>query len=150
MKAEPSPAESVITALDMALIDIRRALDAQMYYLALIGTLSLIDICSALETPDGKTDKHRFMAWYDKHLGPHYSWLSGQDCYGIRSGMLHQGVLPRGYAPGSSASEMAASPAVSTLWPPGSQASAAGVPPSLPTGSSSAPPSGSPAPQWTS
>jgi len=82
-----------ITSLDMAVIDIEKALQTQMYYIALVCTLSLIDICSALESKDGTTDKYAYMNWYKTHLGPHYTWLSDQDCYGLRCGMLHQGIL---------------------------------------------------------
>jgi hypothetical protein len=64
--------------------------------LALISTLSLIDICSALESENGEADKHKYMAWYEKHLGPHYTWLSSQDCYGLRCGLIHQGVMSHG------------------------------------------------------
>jgi hypothetical protein len=83
----------LLTSLDMALMEIERALQARLYYLALVGTLMLIDICSALETEDGKTDKYVYMAWYEKHLSPSYGWLSAQDCYGLRCGMVHTGVM---------------------------------------------------------
>lgn len=82
-----------ITSLHMAWTEIEKALQARLYYLALISTLSLIDICSALESENGETDKHKFMAWYENHLGPHYEWLSSQDCYGLRCGLIHQGVM---------------------------------------------------------
>ena len=85
-----------ITSLHMAWTEIEKALQARLYYLALISTLSLIDICSALESENGETDKHKFMAWYEQHLGPHYKWLSKQDCYGLRCGLIHQGVMSHG------------------------------------------------------
>ena len=51
-----------MTSLHMAWTEIEMALQARLYYLALISTLSLIDICSALESENGETDKHKFMA----------------------------------------------------------------------------------------
>lgn len=81
------------TSLDLALGEIEHALNVRLYYLALISTLSLIDICAALESENGRSDKHAYIAWYDRHLSAQYSWLTGQDCYGIRCGMLHQGVM---------------------------------------------------------
>src|ERR1700722_15181592 len=82
-----------VTSLDMALIEIERALQAHLYYLALISTLSLIDMCAALEDEDGETNQTKFRAWYSKNLAEHYTWLSDQDCYGLRCGILHRGVM---------------------------------------------------------
>jgi hypothetical protein len=81
------------TALEMALIDIERALEHGMYYLALVGALTLIDMCAALESPDGKTNRTKMANWFSTHLKRHYEWLEGEDCYGLRCGLLHQGVI---------------------------------------------------------
>src|ERR1700733_12123831 len=82
-----------ITSLHMAVTEIELALKNQLYYLALIGTLSLIDLCAALESEKAKIDKHDYIKWYDTYLGPHYPWLTGIDCYGLRCGVIHKGGM---------------------------------------------------------
>lgn len=72
---------------------IRQALDANLYYVALFTTLSLPDICAALENPDGRTTGDRYEKWFDQHVGPRYAPnFSGLDCYRFRCSMLHQGT----------------------------------------------------------
>ncbi len=88
---------TTMNSLEMSLHDIEKALQAHLYYLALVVTMTLPDICAALESPDGATSKIRYIAWYNTHLAQHYTYLSAEDCYGIRCGMVHQGkvALPR-------------------------------------------------------
>jgi hypothetical protein len=75
---------------------VRRAADANLYYVALAAALAIPDMCSAMETPDGKTTSALYRAWCDKWLSPKYKTshgdhLTGQDCYGLRCSMLHEG-----------------------------------------------------------
>lgn len=71
--------------------EIRAALQANMFTLALQGSLALIDICAALESEDGRTRASKFKAWYTAHLGASFSRLTADDAYQLRCGLLHQG-----------------------------------------------------------
>lgn len=71
---------------------VRAANESALYYVALISSLALPDICAALETNDGHASGANYMAWFDKHVAPRYNGnLNGRSCYYFRCSMLHQG-----------------------------------------------------------
>lgn len=81
---------------------IREAIANQNWYAALYLSLSLPDICARLEAKNGKTNRDKFIAWFDKYLADRYQhqiganlglhvFLSGKDCYALRCAMLHEG-----------------------------------------------------------
>lgn len=82
--------------LEPILQEIDKAIEAELYYLALSTALTLPDVCSALEQPSGRTNGNRYKDWYRKHVQSHFPWLSPADCYSIRSGVSHQGSFGRG------------------------------------------------------
>ena len=47
--------------MELILKEIERALDAKLYYLALQASLTLPDICGALQSNDGVAKKHKYM-----------------------------------------------------------------------------------------
>lgn len=49
---------------------INRALNANLYYLALFVSISLPDICGATESSDGKSTGAKYIAWFDKYVAP--------------------------------------------------------------------------------
>ena len=71
--------------------------EAKAYYLTLMGTVSLIDICAALNEPSGETDRNVFKKWYETYLPSHCNdrdeplGFSADDCYKFRCKLLHQG-----------------------------------------------------------
>ena len=70
---------------------IRAASAASLYYLALSAALAITDICSALETENGKATPARYKAWFDRHGAPKCNAvLDGNTCYLFRCSMLHQ------------------------------------------------------------
>lgn len=73
--------------------EIRAALRANMFTLALQGTLALVDICAALGSDSGRTNRSLFEAWFQKNLGGKYPLLGADDVYQLRCGMLHQGRM---------------------------------------------------------
>lgn len=80
--------------LEIVLEDIERALQAQLWYMALAVTLSIPDICSLLqrdEQTDGWPKEEKYVRWFDTFMGPKYGFFSGQDCYRVRGGVLHKG-----------------------------------------------------------
>lgn len=79
--------------MDFLSEQIKKALDAQLYYIAVMYTLTLPDICSALESQDGKTNGFLYKAWCDTWLLASYPTLTSDDLYGLRCGVVHQGKL---------------------------------------------------------
>lgn len=79
---------------------VRRASDAHLYYIALAGALIIPDMCGAMELPDGEAKGPRYISWFDRYIAPKYgagpegtSALTGDDCYGLRCSLIHQGRL---------------------------------------------------------
>lgn len=58
--------------MDVLFAQIRAALAADLYYLALYASLTLPDLCGAMESPDGLATTPRFIAWFDKYVAPKY------------------------------------------------------------------------------
>lgn len=74
------------------LLQIKTATDNNLYYLALLTTLALPDICSSLESADGKTSGAQYKDWYNKYaFGKCSTELDGHNCYKFRCSTLHDG-----------------------------------------------------------
>lgn len=72
---------------------IERALQANLYYVALFTTLCIPDICAALSTPDGQTTGKLYERWFDQYVAPKcYGVIDGETCYYYRCSLLHQGT----------------------------------------------------------
>jgi len=72
---------------------IQAANDAGLYYLALAASLTLPDICGAMEAEDGRATAGRYQAWFDEWPGRHFFGVfSGDDCWRFRCDFLHQGL----------------------------------------------------------
>lgn len=79
---------------------VRRAAQSELYFVTLGAALVIPDMCAALEADDGRTCRTRYETWFDRHMAPKYTVgpegtpsFSGEDCYGLRCAMLHQGRL---------------------------------------------------------
>lgn len=81
---------------------VRQSLENKNWYAALYLSLTLPDICARLESDDGKTNRVKFVAWFEKYLADRYRseigcnpiphvFLNGNDCYALRCSMLHEG-----------------------------------------------------------
>lgn len=71
--------------------EIKNALRAKLWYAALVLTLTLPDVCAALETVDGRSTPERYKAWYNAWLKKKYDGLvSADDLYFLRCGVAHQ------------------------------------------------------------
>lgn len=78
---------------------VKSALNNKNYYAALTVSLTLPDMCSKLENPEGQT-KERYINWFEKYLSKRYSdftdnnrqLLNGDDFYALRCAFLHEGV----------------------------------------------------------
>ena len=89
--------ESIHPALQRFLDEIKAALDAKLYYLAIATSLSIPDVCSCLEcNPDTIwVTSRKYKAWFDANLAQRFSNLTSDDCYRLRCGVLHQGKFGR-------------------------------------------------------
>jgi len=79
--------------MDFLSEQIERALAAQLYYLAVVCALTLPDVCSALESPDGNTNGNLYKSWCDTWFTRSYQTLTSDDLYSMRCGVDHQGQL---------------------------------------------------------
>ncbi|MFC2010770.1 hypothetical protein ACFLUR_00560 [Chloroflexota bacterium] len=77
---------------------LRETYKEELYYFTLMGTLALIDICAALNSPDGETNGDLFKGWFNKYLSHYSSGSSGtitsfyaDECYKLRCRFMHQG-----------------------------------------------------------
>jgi len=84
----PKPA-----ALEAIFTEIQKAIDAQLYYLAVAVSLSVPDICVSLECDPTAiwTNKAKFIAWVANYIEPQYDYFTGADFYQLRGGVLHNG-----------------------------------------------------------
>jgi hypothetical protein len=68
--------------------------DANLFYVALAGSLMVPDMAAAMDAEDGRTTASRYAAWFDQHVASRFFGLiTGDDCYGLRCSMLHQGRM---------------------------------------------------------
>jgi len=79
--------------MESILEEIEKALEAELYYLAIAMALTMPDICAALESPNGETKGSKYKAWYNANLARIYPNITDEDCYSLRCGVLHQGRL---------------------------------------------------------
>lgn len=68
------------------------ALRSNLYYVALLTSLAVPDICGALDSEDGLATREKYEAWFDRYVAPAcFGVITGEDCYRFRCAMLHQG-----------------------------------------------------------
>ena len=79
--------------MDFILSEIKSAVEQKSYYVAIMLTLAIPDICAALESDDGRTTGEKYKAWYTKHLQPTFKLLTAESCYSLRCGVFHQGRM---------------------------------------------------------
>ena len=87
----PHPLESI-------LVDIEKAIDAGLFYLAVHLALSVPDICGSLECdldPDKpwKKVEKRYKDWFTENLSDKFSIFTVDDCWAMRGGVVHNGTL---------------------------------------------------------
>ena len=70
----------------------QQEVEANLYYLSLFVTLSMPDICGAIESKNGEASGKKYEDWFNQYVAPKYNGvLSGADCYMFRCSLLHQG-----------------------------------------------------------
>ena len=74
--------------------EVERAIQARLYYLAMVMALTIPEVCAALESPTGDTSGRSAQAykdWYNANLAARMPMLTDIDCYSLRCGIVHQG-----------------------------------------------------------
>ena len=78
------------------LSQIEVGLRANLYYVSLLASLSVPDICGAINSENGAASGEKYAAWFDQYVGAEYSQcFNGEDCYRFRCSFLHQGSSQR-------------------------------------------------------
>jgi hypothetical protein len=85
--------EGPIQPLEFIFSQIGIALDKELFYLALLTTLTIPDVCAGLESESSWTKPEKYICWYDQYVCPNYRHLTGEDCYRLRCGVAHQGKM---------------------------------------------------------
>jgi len=62
--------------IEIVLQQVEEALDRNLYYVALVTSLALPDICAALDSSDGQTDGKRYASWFDEWVVPRFNETS--------------------------------------------------------------------------
>lgn len=78
---------------------LRATCDAELYYFSLIGCMTLIDTCAAINSITGETSKLHFKDWFNRYLPEYVNnnqfgdsiSFSADECYKFRCRLLHQG-----------------------------------------------------------
>lgn len=83
--------KKILGPVELFLCEIERALDAKLYYLAIVMVLTLPDICAALENPTGTGGRKRYKEWYNKYIAFRYPYITADDIWNLRCGIVHQG-----------------------------------------------------------
>ncbi len=82
--AEMNPIEALLQ-------EIEKAINAELYYLALLLTLTLPDVCTALEQPNGRTDGGKlYKLWYKANIFDLIGGLSPEEAFELRCTVVHQ------------------------------------------------------------
>jgi hypothetical protein len=83
--------------METILGEIERALSARLYYLAIAVSLTLPEVCAALESDTGhnRSSSEAFKKWYNHYLAHIYTNLTDADAYSLRCGTIHQGKFGR-------------------------------------------------------
>lgn len=71
--------------------EIDRAVTAGLPFLAVAMTVALPDICMSLISPDARTSPERYKQWCEDNLGSEFSYVTPEDLYSMRCGVLHNG-----------------------------------------------------------
>lgn len=86
-------ADGTIDPIERLVEEIQVSLQHRMFSVALMATMALVDICAALESPDGQTDRSKFKTWFATNVPREIAYIDPADAYQLRCGLLHQGHM---------------------------------------------------------
>lgn len=89
--------------LERLILDVDKAMDAEVYLAALSLMLTLPDICAKAKYGNSLGNKKRYTRWYNEYIGQYEKspqekddismpYLSGEVIYQLRCNVLHQGT----------------------------------------------------------
>jgi len=73
--------------------EINKAATNGLPFLAVTMTVALPDICVSLMSSNGESDGNCYKKWCSENLGPEFSYVTGEDLWSMRCGVLHNGRL---------------------------------------------------------
>jgi hypothetical protein len=79
------------TPLDYLLSEVERAIQGKFYFLALTMVLALPEVCVSLASTDGRSNGERYKDWCKANLTSGFDFVSGEDLFSMRCGVLHNG-----------------------------------------------------------
>lgn len=80
--------------LETILQDVRRTLDAELYYPAILVSLTIPEICAGLAKDRSRFVKEAdYVGFVDNYTTPPALGLDGKSCYQIRGGLVHRADL---------------------------------------------------------
>ena len=71
--------------------EINKAAKEGLPFLAIAMCVALPDICASLASADGRSVPHTYKAWCKNNLGAEFSFVTPDDLYSMRCGVLHNG-----------------------------------------------------------
>ena len=71
--------------------EIEAALSVRLYFLAILASLAIPDVCAALISSNGESSGKKYKAWYRANLAATYPRLTDVDFWSLRCGLVHQG-----------------------------------------------------------
>ncbi len=77
--------------LSPLLNEINKAAAGGLRFLAVAMTTALPDICVSLISGDGRSNRDRYKKWCKENLGSEFNFLTGDNLWSIRCGVLHNG-----------------------------------------------------------
>jgi len=81
--------------LSVILSDIQSCLGNGMFYAAITVSLTLPEICAALEASNGRGSSEKYKTWYNTYLADLYPLITDDFCYSLRCSVVHQGKFGR-------------------------------------------------------
>lgn len=73
--------------------EILGAIEAGFYCLPVVLAAALPDMCAALESDDGRSSAVKYKAWFNRWVSHKMTFISADDCYSFRCGVVHQGRM---------------------------------------------------------
>ncbi len=80
-----------LTPLHPLLDEINAAATHGLPFMAVAMAVALPDICVSLSSIDGRSDASRYKDWCRNHLGSEFAYLTPEDLWSMRCGVLHNG-----------------------------------------------------------
>ena len=78
--------------------ELKIAIENKLYLTAINTALIIPDICSALQSPNGKTNGQNYSKCFNDFVGDKYvDFILGSDVYKLRCASLHQGKFNYDY-----------------------------------------------------